>query len=87
MLPGLQPGDEVLVNSQAYAKARPSPGDIVVAQHPYRSDLRLIKRVVGELDHETYILQGDNPAESSDSRSFGAVPLASILGQVVCRLW
>jgi inner membrane protease subunit 1 len=32
-------------------------------------------------------LEGDNPADSRDSREYGAVPECMIKGRVVCRLW
>ncbi|MGF1537113.1 MAG: nickel-type superoxide dismutase maturation protease [Elainellaceae cyanobacterium] len=83
MVPLLQPGDEVLVNSRAYQTQPPLPGDIVVACHPYR-DLKLVKRMVG-LRGDRCLLSGDNWRESTDSRQFGAVPLDRILGRVTCR--
>lgn len=32
-------------------------------------------------------LEGDNRDNSTDSRSFGAVPQALIRGRVICRVW
>ena len=32
-------------------------------------------------------LEGDNPHSSTDSRCYGPVPEALLLGRVVCRLW
>ena len=32
-------------------------------------------------------LQGDNFTDSTDSRSYGPVPIAMITGRVVCTLW
>ncbi len=85
MLPLLQPGDEVLVNSRAYKKSLPRPNDIVVAHHPHRPPLRIIKRIADTTENGRYILLGDNPAESSDSRTFGPVTSKQILGKVTCR--
>ena len=85
MLPLLKPGQEVLVNPRAYRQAPPCPGDIVVARHPYRPDLQLIKRVVATTEDGRCHLEGDNPSESTDSRAFGAVPVSSIVGQVTSR--
>ena len=84
MQPLLRPGEEVLMHPRAYAIAQPQPGDIVVAQHPHRPDLRVIKWVV-VVDPHGCFLQGVNLAASTDSRSFGLVPFDAILGQVVCR--
>ena len=85
MLPLLNPGDEVLVDQRAYRYALPQASDIVIAQHPQRTDLRLIKRVVSITKDGRYILKGDNPLESTDSRTFGTVTVEQILGRVTCR--
>ena len=82
MLPLLKPGDEILINPGAYRHAPPRPGDIVVAWHPQRPNLRLVKRVTGITPDGQIILQGDNPAESTDSRFFGPVASTKIVGQV-----
>jgi nickel-type superoxide dismutase maturation protease len=85
MLPLLKPGDEVLVNPRAYRGTAPRPGDIVVARHPFQPELKMIKRVSAVLDNGHYQLQGDNPAESNDSRMFGPVTGRHILGRVEGR--
>lgn len=85
MFPLLQPGDEVMIDPRAYHYRSPSPGDIVVAQHPHRADLRLIKRVESVLDGGYCQLLGDNPIESTDSRAFGPVSPSQILGRVTSK--
>ena len=87
MSPWLESGDEVLVDPGAYGRQGPRPGDVVVARHPGRRDLTLIKRVVRVAADGRYYLEGDNPdaERSSDSRSFGPVPLDHILGRVTSR--
>lgn len=87
MFPLLEPGDEVLVDPRAYWQSPPQPGEIVVAQHPYKGDLKIIKRVVAVADNGRIHLRGDNPdpAESSDSRIFGPLPRSLILGRVTSR--
>ncbi|NEQ34544.1 MAG: nickel-type superoxide dismutase maturation protease [Leptolyngbya sp. SIO4C5] len=87
MQPLLQPGDEVLLDPQAYCHSPPQVGDIVVARHPQRPDLRLIKRVVAASPEGACFLQGDNAAASEDSRAFGRVPASLIMGKVVCRFF
>lgn len=60
----------------------PAPGDLVLVRHPYRRNLRLVKRVAcRQADGGLYLL-GDEPAASTDSRHFGAVPRRHILGFV-----
>jgi nickel-type superoxide dismutase maturation protease len=85
MTPLLEAGDEVLIDPRAYRRRPPRPGDVVVAQHPYRRGLLLVKRVakVGENGH--CLLEGENQSESTDSRSFGSLPPDYILGQVTSR--
>ncbi|MCB0196201.1 MAG: nickel-type superoxide dismutase maturation protease [Anaerolineae bacterium] len=85
MQPLLQPGEEVLINPAAYLYTAPQPGDIVVVIHPYQPGLRMIKRLTAIGDGHRYFVEGDNPAESTDSRSFGPVGLEHIVGQVTSR--
>ncbi len=87
MSPQLDEGAEVLVNPGAYRAGRPQPGDIVVALHPYQSDFQVVKRVASVTADGRYLLQGDNLAKSTDSRSFGPISFERIIGQVTCRLW
>ena len=81
MLPALQPGDEVLVDPRAQIAL----GDIIVARHPYRSDVLIVKSLVGFDDEGRLKLQGLNPDESTDSRTQGAVPRRLVLGKVTHR--
>jgi nickel-type superoxide dismutase maturation protease len=88
MLPLLQPGDEILVNFKAYRNQPPQPGDIIVAQHPYKPQTRIVKRVTEVRPDGSCFVKGDNPAESTDSRAFGWMSAQQILGQVTSRfLW
>ncbi len=84
MVPLLRPGEEVLINPRSYGHTPPQPGDLVVAEHPGRPGLELIKWVVyGQGDN--YFIAGINLAASTDSRSFGLVHRKKLLGKVVCR--
>ncbi|MGB3532385.1 MAG: nickel-type superoxide dismutase maturation protease [Microcoleaceae cyanobacterium] len=88
MLPLLQPGDEILVNCHAYQHRHPQPGDIIIAQHPYKPQTRIVKRVTEVRADGACFVRGDNPAESTDSRAFGWMSSEQILGQVTSRfLW
>ena len=81
MTPLLHPGDEVLVAP----KARVRPGDIIVARHPFRQDLELIK-LVTHVDADGRVrLEGLNSAESSDSRTLGTISPELIRGRVSSR--
>ena len=78
MLPNLKDGDVVLVKaSESY-----QIGDIVVANHPFKQSVVLIKRV-REIDENDFFLIGDNPSESTDSRTLGNILIKDILGIVV----
>ena len=86
MLPALQAGDEVLANPRAYRHQPPAPGDLVVARHPFRANVWIIKRVHAVHPSGKVELRGDNPPESTDSRALGSVPLGLIVARVTCRL-
>lgn len=81
MLPELKDGDIVLVKPPENLQV----GDIVVAKHPFRKT-PIIKRITEFSTCGKLFLRGDNPGESTDSRSFGEIPEKDILGKVICRL-
>ena len=47
MYPTLLPDEQALFDREAYRKAGPQRGDIVLARHPARPEMLLIKRVAG----------------------------------------
>jgi hypothetical protein len=61
---------------------RAGPGTLVVVRDPRLPSRLLVKRVA-EVGPAGHVVAGDNPAASTDSRSFGPVP--SIWGRVVFR--
>lgn len=85
MQPTLCPGDLVLVDPNAYRRDPPQAGEIVVAWHPYQSDLQIIKRVETLTSSGQVILLSDNPLAGTDSRQFGAVLPEHVIGRVTCR--
>lgn len=82
MSPTLNSGDAVLVDTRANINV----GDIVLADHPYKSSVTILKRVAEISADGRISLTGDNQAESTDSRTFGPVSIKSIIGRVECRL-
>ena len=84
MIPLLQPGEEILFDPKAYRHSLPQVGDIVVAQHPYQAK-QIVKRVTLVLEDGSCFLEGDNSDASTDSRFYGFIPLAKILGRVTCK--
>ena len=83
MAPALPEGAVVLVDRRALRRRLPRPGEIVLARHPYRPDLQLLKRVETLHADGRCFLVGDAPGESTDSRSFGALAPAALLGVAV----
>jgi len=88
MAPSLLPGDRLLVESHTYQDRTPRLGEVVLAADPRNPARELIKRVA-KIDEATACaeLRGDDPAASTDSREFGAVPLAEIRWRAVFRYW
>ncbi len=83
MEPALRPGDWLL----ALRTRRIRPGQVVLARHPGRPDLLLVKRAAGRVDGGWW-LASDNPAAGAvDSARFGPVPVPLIEGRVLGRYW
>ena len=59
-----------------------SVGDVVLAVHPLRPDLQIVKRIV-RASGSGWWVEGDNPDSSDDSRAFG--PVDEVLGKLVFR--
>lgn len=82
MLPTFRDGDVILIST----KSTVEPGDIVLARHPYKQSVKMLKRVSSIDDDGRYSLAGDNAEESTDSRTFGTIAVEQIEGKVVCRV-
>jgi nickel-type superoxide dismutase maturation protease len=83
MEPALRPGDWLLVRRTR----RIRPGQIVLARHPERPEMLIVKRAARRVDGGWW-LASDNPGASAvDSRRFGAVPGPLIEGRVLARYW
>jgi nickel-type superoxide dismutase maturation protease len=64
---------------------RVRPGQVVVARHPGRPDLLIVKRAARR-ERGGWWLASDNPAAGAvDSRAFGVVPPSLIEGRMVLR--
>jgi inner membrane protease subunit 1 len=65
------------------------PGDVVLRPPPSRRSRRSApprENLYVVPDGHCWI-EGDNSLNSSDSRVYGAVPAALIVGRVLCRVW
>jgi len=84
MEPTLQQGDKVwaLHFARKFRK-----GDVVVLRMPSVNNTLAIKRVANLLGNARYEVRGDNPNDSLDSSSFGAVSEENIVGKVYLRYW
>ena len=88
MAPAFQPGDRLLVESIAFRSRVPREGEVVLARDPRLASRELIKRVVSvDPLAGAAILGGDASEASTDSRTFGAIPVAEIHWRVVARYW
>ena len=82
MLPTLKDGDIVIINS--YAEL--AKNIIVLANHPYKQHVKIIKRISKIDENGNCFLIGDNPNESTDSRTFGIISPKDILGIIENKL-
>jgi nickel-type superoxide dismutase maturation protease len=83
MEPVLCPGDWLLVRRTR----RVRPGQIVLARHPGRPAMLIVKRAARR-EPGGWWLESANPAAGAvDSARFGAVPDALIEGRVLLRYW
>jgi len=102
MEPTLHEGDRVVVDLWTPRRRPPLPGEIVLLRSPEGDALvkRVVRDPpAGELElppsafppgpglDPTYIVLGDNPSASRDSREFGRVPLNRVRGRVAWRYW
>ena len=80
MSPTLEDGDRLLV----WRTTRARPGDLVVVRNPGAVTLEVVKRVTA-VSADGLLVEGDNPAASTDSRSWGPVPWSLLVGRVHLR--
>jgi inner membrane protease subunit 1 len=96
-------GDVVLVDKLSPRMWAPiERNDVVVADSSFKKDFSVCKRVIG-LPGDVIVpargsygvrvpeghvwIEGDNPQNSIDSRAYGPVPVGTIQGRVVARIW
>ena len=87
MEPVLRPGDWLLVRRRIRPgrSLRVRPGQLVIARHPDRPDLLIVKRA-SRREAGGWWLEAANPkAGAADSRSFGVVAPELIEGRVLLR--
>jgi signal peptidase I len=102
MEPTLRDGDRVLVDLFVFRRREPRASDVVVvlgpgdtamvkrvAKEPYPGSAPFPPPVLAAESalEPAYPVLGDNPPESSDSRTFGRIPRHRFRGRVVWRYW
>jgi nickel-type superoxide dismutase maturation protease len=83
MRPTLEPGDRLVV---VRLRRGPRVGDIVLAPDPRHPSRELVKRAAA-VDAGGVVLRGDDPAWSTDGRTFGAVSADAVRWRVAWRYW
>jgi nickel-type superoxide dismutase maturation protease len=81
MEPTLRAGDWIVV-SRLWGP--PRVGEIVLVRDPRDPENLMLKRVAAVADGACTLL-GDRPEESTDSRTFGPVPLANVVARALFR--
>ena len=82
MTPTLNDGDLVFIERDLDVII----GDVVLAQHPYKQSVTMLKRIASIDESGRFELRVDNPGKSTDSRTFGSVSIEYIKGKAVARL-
>jgi len=87
MTPTLLPGDIVLADTWISVEEI-KPGDVIVFEHPDAKGFLLIKRVIKK-DSQSFMVAGDNRANSLDSRTLGKIALHLVKGKAteILRLY
>ena len=100
MAPILKAGELVLVDERAYGRRAPRRGEVVAATPSALDGMPIVKRLAGLpydqvilggrrrlLGEDQFFLLGDHAGHSVDSRTFGPVCLAELMGPTPLRVW
>lgn len=82
MTPTLEPGHFVLVNPSRI----PTAGELALARHPSDGEKLVVKRVGAVAEDGRFVLESDNAAAGTDSRTWGPVAAELIEGTVTLLL-
>ena len=80
MEPTLMEGDSIIFEEISTKKILIN--DIVLAHHPFKKNIKIIKRVSKIKNDKSFFLSGDNNelGNNSDSNSFGYIEKNNIIG-------
>jgi nickel-type superoxide dismutase maturation protease len=88
MAPALLPGDRLIVEARSFARRLPQRREVVLAPDPREPARELVKRVAAVDEREGVVaLHGDAPDSSTDSRTFGAIPIDRVRWRIAARYW
>lgn len=82
MEPLIQDGNTVLVSSIFYLFKNPKVNDIIAFKNA--AGKVLIKRITKK-ENGSFFIEGDNKKDSLDSKNFGMISKAKILGKVIYK--
>lgn len=86
MEPAIADGDWLLVDPDAWRVRPPAPGALVLLADPRAPHRLLVKRVHTVFPDGSLDVRGDAPDRSTDSRHFGPVATADLLGRPWLRV-
>jgi nickel-type superoxide dismutase maturation protease len=88
MAPALLPGDRLIVEARSFARRLPRRGEVVLAPDPREPARELVKRVATvDARGGVVALHGDAPDSSTDSRTFGSIPIDRVRWRIAARYW
>jgi nickel-type superoxide dismutase maturation protease len=82
MWPTFHHGD-LLTFTTTFDRSTLSPGDVVLALHPFKPTVHIVKRIQSVTQDARVFLVGDqpDPIGSEDSHNFGRVHISGVLGR------
>lgn len=84
MIPTLYPGEVILVQPYVADQMTLRIGDVVTFRHSRYPNEALVKRIFQIHSDQQIDVRADNVDEGTDSRQFGCISQADILGKVTC---
>ncbi|XP_013792382.2 mitochondrial inner membrane protease subunit 1-like [Limulus polyphemus] len=101
MEPTIFSNDIILTEHVTVLRQKIKKGDIVVCRSPTNPRQYICKRVAGlpgdkiqrgifsevAVPKGNVWLEGDNKTNSTDSRTYGPVPLGLLRGRAICKVW
>lgn len=94
--------DDILMTEHLTPRySRLSKGDVIIAKCPSDPKIFICKRIAGlpgdkistgimssEIVPKGHLwLEGDNRNNSSDSRTYGPIPIGLVRGRAICKVW